>query len=138
MKKKVVIERVAFIEKCGCRLHGHIKFPDGSYSVEFYTRVDGLGIVRESLRSGLMKEDEAGVLEGEIKNKEWEFFDDKLLPQLRTVINTLQATKHPPAVIEQILTMIYDIGDQLFNDYFPEDFVFDSEENAREDRRVLN
>lgn len=138
MNKKVVIERVAFIEKCGCGLHGHIKFPDGSCSLEFYTRTDGLEILKEGLRNGLMEEDEADVLAREIKDKEWEFFDDILLPQLRAIINTLQATRHPPAVIEQILTMIFDIGDQLFDEYFPEDMAFGAEKNTREDRRVLD
>lgn len=136
MNKKVVIARVAFVEKCSCGIHGHIAFPDGSYSYEFFSRDEGLEEIAECLQDGLMEEDEAGVLREEIKK--WKFIDDLILPEVHRVMNILSESNHPPEATERIIAAIYDVADQAADRYLSEENMLPTEENTQEEKRVLH
>lgn len=85
MNKKLVIERVAFVEKCSfCESHAHIRYSDGSTSGEFFSRVDGHKVVSEASRCGLIAADNAKELHREID--EFQFIENISILKLGTMM----------------------------------------------------
>ena len=136
MNKKMIIARVAFIEKCSCGLHGHIVFSDENYSYEFFSCDEGLEEVAESLQDGLIEEDEAKVLREEI-NK-WKFFDDLIFPEVHKIMNALSESNHSTEAIERIIIAIYDLAEQVTDQYLPKENNFSTEEDVQGDRRTYH
>ncbi|KKT58328.1 MAG: hypothetical protein UW53_C0035G0010 [Candidatus Giovannonibacteria bacterium GW2011_GWA1_44_25] len=82
MDTKPIIQHVAFAERCNCGLHGHIKYPKGSQSLEFSSYDDGIQIIEEAVRQKKIMEDNAMVLREEIAG--WTLFKDRVLLFLRS------------------------------------------------------
>lgn len=113
MNKKVTNERKVFIEMCSCcGLHGHIRFPGGNISYEFYSQDEGVEVIEENLCENSITKDEADLLSSEVVKIT--FLENQMLPQLEDMINKLKTTEHPPEVVEEIIAVLYDILDQIY------------------------
>jgi len=123
---KFIIQRVAFAERCNCGLHGHIKYPDGSQSLEFSSYDDGIQII----------EDNAMVLREEIAG--WTLFKDRVLLFLRNMMNSLIAEGQPPEMIDKYLEELDRYVSVIFEEYFPEDGVVYFDETSEEEKRTLH
>jgi len=126
MSERKIIEHVAFAERCGCGLHGHVKYPDGSQSLEFLSYDDGVQIIDEAVRLKKIIEDNAMILREEIAG--WTLFKDRVLSFLRNMMNNLVIEGQPPEIIDKFLEELDQYVSMIFEEYFPKDGVIYSEE----------
>ena len=136
MGKQTIIQRVAFAERCNCGLHGHIKYHDGSQSLEFSSYDDGVQILEEAVRQKKIMEDNAMVLREEIAG--WTLFKDRILLFLRNMMNSLVAEGQPPEIIDKFLEELDRYVNIVFGEYFPEDGVIYFDEISEEEKRTLH
>ena len=118
MNNKVAAECEVFIEMCSCGLHGHIRFPSGNISYEFYSQDEGVEVIEENLCENTVTKDEAEFLCSEVVKIT--FLENQMLPQFSNMMNNLKATEHPPEVIEEIIAVLYDIVDQIYDQHYGE------------------
>lgn len=137
MNAKLIIQRVAFAERCNCcGLHGHIKYSDGSQSLEFSSYDDGIQILEEAVRQKKIMEDNAMVLREEIAG--WVLFKDRVLLFLRNMMNSLITEGQPPEIIDKYLEDLDRYVSVVFEEYFPKDGVIYFDETTEEENRTLH
>ncbi len=136
MNAKPIIQRGAFAERSQSGLHGHIKYPDGSQSCEFFSYDEGVEILEEAIREKNIVEDEAIVLREEIAG--WTLFKDRVLLFLRNIMNSLVAEEQPPEIIDKSLEELDRDVNIVFGEYFPEDGMIYFEEDSEEEKRTLH
>ncbi len=136
MNEKTAIQRVALAERCQSGLHGHIKYPDGSQSCEFFSYDEGVEILEEAIREKKIMEDDAMVLREEIAG--WTLFKERILSFLRNMMNSLVAEEQPPEVIDKSLEELDRYVNIVFGEYFPEDGVIYFDETSEEKERTLH
>lgn len=107
--------RVAFFEMCDCGLHGHITFPDGSLSQEFFSQEEAVEVIGVSLREGHLKEDEKRFLSSEVGKLE--FLSDRIFSSLDKALHILIETGHPQEAINKIVSILHGIADDLYEKY---------------------
>ncbi len=110
MDKNVVIERVAFIEKCqNCETHAHIQYPNGNTSGEFFSRADGHRLVAEACQCGLIAKDNVGELHRVID--ELQFLENIPITKVDTILK--KVVEHSEEMGQILINKMDDILDLL-------------------------
>lgn len=136
MNAKPATQRLAVVERSQSGLHGHIKYPDGSQSCEFFSYDEGVEILEEAIRKKKIMEDNAMVLREEIAG--WTLFKDRVLSFLRNTMNSLVDEEQPPEIIDKSLEELDEYVSMIFEEYFPKDGVTYFDEISEEERRTLH
>ncbi|MDO8572229.1 MAG: hypothetical protein Q7S11_00495 [bacterium] len=136
MNTKLIIQRVAFAERCNCGLHGHINYPDGSQSLEFSSYDDGIQILEEAVQQKKIMEDNAMMLREEIAG--WMLFKDRVLSFLRNMLSSIVAEGQPPEMIDKFLEELDRYVSIVFEEYFPENGVIYFDETSEKEKHTLH